>query len=165
MPTIEFISGKKISVGDVYCIGRNYAAHAKELNNPVPKEPMVFLKPTSSLVSEGEEIVLPEQSSDVHYEVEVCIVLGKVKPNMSPAEAEAAIDGYAVGVDITARDIQQKVKQKGHPWSVAKGFATFAPISLFVDTDAVADHANLSLELKLNGKLQQHGNTRDMIFS
>jgi len=166
MPTIEFISGLKKPIGDVYCIGRNYAAHAKELNNPVPKEPMVFLKPASSIVSDSNNIVLPKQSSDVHHEVEVCIILGETtKRNMTVAEAENAIDGYAVGIDVTARDIQQKAKEKGHPWSVAKGFATFAPISQFVNTGEDLHHADLSLELKINGEVHQQGNTRDMIFS
>lgn len=164
-PTIEFISGNKMPVGDVYCIGRNYAAHAKELNNPVPKEPMVFLKPASSIVSSGEDIILPKQSSDVHHEVEVCVVLGDTSRNMTLEQAEAAIAGYAIGVDVTARDIQQKAKEKGHPWSVAKGFATFAPLGPFVDADAVENHADLSLELRINSEVRQQGNTKDMIFS
>lgn len=164
-PIIEFVSGKTMPIGDVYCIGRNYAAHAKELNNPVPKEPMVFLKPASSITPGGEDIVLPKQSNDVHHEVEVCVVLGDVHRNMTVEQSQKAIAGYAVGIDITARDIQLKAKEKGHPWSIAKGFASFAPIGRFVDSDSIENHANLSLELRINGELRQQGNTKDMIFS
>ncbi|MGH1363931.1 MAG: fumarylacetoacetate hydrolase family protein [Calditrichia bacterium] len=165
MPTIEFKSGSRQDVGTVYCIGRNYAAHAKELNNPLPSEPMVFLKPASSLVEEGAELELPPQSNDVHHEVEIVVVLNKGGRNLSLAEAKNTISGYAVGIDVTARDLQQKAKAKGHPWSVAKGFATFGPLSRFVEVAEIEDRDAIDVELKINDEIRQKGNSRDMVFT
>lgn len=153
-----------ISIGTLYCIGRNYAKHAAELGNTVPERPMVFLKPASSIINDGEVIRLPAQSNEVHHEVELVIAVGKQGKNISKEDARSHITGYGIGIDVTARDIQQKAKDRGHPWSVAKGFDTFAPISRFVPVTSVTDFSAMELSLTVNGTQRQHGFSKHMIF-
>ncbi len=153
-----------LQLGTIFCIGRNYVEHAHELNSEVPDEPMVFLKPASSIILDGGVIELPSQSKNVHHEVEMVVALGKGGKNISEENALSHIAGYAVGIDVTARDIQQKAKEKSHPWAVSKGFDTFAPLSSFISVDKVPDPQNLDLTLTVNGKQRQHDNTRLMIF-
>jgi len=153
-----------IPVHSIFCIGRNYAAHAKELNNPVPASPIIFLKPATTIIHSGDWVILPPQSQSVHHEVEVVLLIGKTGKNISESAALDYVKGYGVGVDITARDIQQKAKEKGHPWSVAKGFDTFAPVSDFIAAERITDPGNLDLQLSVNGEVRQIGNTRDMLF-
>ena len=124
--------GKSYRPGKLLCIGRNYAKHAKELGNEVPESPMVFLKPSSALIASGDHIVIPKMSNDVHHEVELVCLIGKKGKDIPVEEAMDFIAGYAVGLDMTARDIQNEAKAKSHPWSVAKGFDTFAPLGPFV---------------------------------
>lgn len=150
---------------NVYCIGRNYAGHARELNNPVPERPLVFLKPTSALLPHGGVIMLPPESDEVHHEVEVVVAIGAGGRYIPARNALEHVLGYAVGIDVTARDIQQVAKEKGHPWTVAKGFDTFAPISAFVDAGRVADPTCVDVALHVNGTERQRGCTADMIFS
>jgi 2-keto-4-pentenoate hydratase/2-oxohepta-3-ene-1,7-dioic acid hydratase in catechol pathway len=154
----------KLSVRTIYCIGRNYAAHARELNNPVPGEPVVFIKPASSIVSDGASIVIPPQSNDVHYEAELVLSIGKMGKNIPVDEAMSYVSGYALGLDITARDLQQIAKDKSLPWSVAKGFDTFAPLSHFVDTSVLPDPDAIEYTLDINGERRQHGMTSHMLF-
>lgn len=154
----------ELSAGSVYCIGRNYVAHAHELNNEVPDKPLVFLKPASSIIYEGP-IQLPEESADVHHEVELVVALGKGGKDIPETEALNHVAGYTVGIDITARDIQTRAKEKGHPWSVAKGFETFAPLAPFVEAEKINDPQSLKLSLKVNGELRQKDTTNLMIFS
>ncbi|KAF9561135.1 hypothetical protein CPC08DRAFT_689284 [Agrocybe pediades] len=152
-------NGKKI-----VAIGRNYAAHAKELNNAVPKEPFFFLKPTSSYVPSGGRLEIP-RGIVAHHEVELGVVVGKTGRDISQANAESHIAGYTLAVDMTARNLQDRVKKAGLPWSAAKGFDTFTPIGSFIAKNAVSDPHNLRLLLKVNGETKQDGNTGDMIFS
>lgn len=154
----------ELSVNSIFCIGRNYAEHAKELQNEVPEEPMVFLKPVSSVICDGESIVLPKQSREVHHEVELLVAIGQGGKNIGRKDALKHIAGYGIGIDVTARDLQQDAKKRSHPWTVAKGFDTFAPISNFVPATAIQDPQNLELKLEVNNKVRQQGNTRDMIF-
>lgn len=154
-----------LTVGNIFCIGRNYSKHAEELGNTVPDQPMVFLKPTSSIIYNGDAIVLPEQSQNVHHEVELVIAIGKEGKNISEGNARHYIAGYGIGIDVTARDIQQKAKDNRHPWSVAKGFDTFAPISRFVAVQPSTDFSAMKLSLAVNGEVRQHGKTSHMIFS
>lgn len=154
----------ELSAGSVYCIGRNYVAHAHELNNEAPDKPLVFLKPASSITYEGP-IQLPEESADVHHEVELVVALGKGGKDIPEREALNHVAGYTVGIDITARDIQTRAKEKGHPWSVAKGFETFAPLAPFVAAGKINDPQSLKLSLKINGELRQSDSTNLMIFS
>jgi 2-keto-4-pentenoate hydratase/2-oxohepta-3-ene-1,7-dioic acid hydratase in catechol pathway len=150
--------------GKLICIGRNYAKHAAELGNTVPTVPMIFLKPASSLIPSGGLIEIPEASNDVHHEVELVCLIGQAGKNIPEDEALEYVAGYAVGLDMTARDIQQRAKEKGHPWSVAKGFDTFAPLGRFVAASSIEDAQELSIQLRINGSLRQDGHTSDMIF-
>lgn len=149
---------------NIFCIGRNYVEHAKELKNEVPGQPLVFLKPTSSIIFDGEEIHIPKESNNVHHEVELTVAIGKAGKNIPKSNALHYVDGYGVGIDVTARDIQQRAKEKGHPWSVAKGFDTFAPLSSFVSSDKIKNPQDLDLQLTVNDEVRQSDNTKLMIF-
>ncbi|MEX2601311.1 MAG: fumarylacetoacetate hydrolase family protein [Balneolaceae bacterium] len=154
-----------LEINTLFCIGRNYILHARELNNPVPEEPIVFLKPNSAVIMDGGTVSLPAQSRDVHHEVELVIAIGKTGKKIPEEEALNYIAGYGIGIDFTARDIQQKAKEKGKPWSVAKGFDTFAPVSRFLPYNGSKPFPDVDLELQINGETRQKGNTRDMLFS
>lgn len=155
---------KPLQPAKIVCIGKNYAKHAAEMDSDVPEEPMIFLKPSSSLVDENGSIVIPAMSADVHHEVELVVLVGKKGRHIPEQEAMSYIAGYAVGLDMTARDLQAKAKKAGAPWSVAKGFDTFAAIGSFVGVDAVEDVHNVDIRLTINGTTRQDGNTRDMVF-
>lgn len=150
--------------GKLLCIGKNYARHAAEMKSTVPDEPMVFLKPATALVADGGEVVLPPMSRDVHHEVELVVVVGRGGKDIAEAEALAHVAAYAVGLDMTARDLQDRAKQKGHPWSVAKGFDTFAPLGALAPVAAAPDPQALELSLRVNGEVRQAGPTSDMVF-
>lgn len=154
-----------LSPGKILCIGRNYAAHARELGNEVPEEPVVFLKPLSSLVGNGGKVILPSRTQDVHHEVELVLVIGKGGKDISVADAMKHIDGYAVGLDMTARDVQNAAKKKGLPWTVAKGFDTFAPIGDFVAASRIHNPQDLRVKLSVNSEVRQDGSTSDMIHT
>lgn len=154
----------KTPINNIFCIGRNYVNHAKELNNPVPEEPVVFMKPTSSIIFDGGLIMLPPQSEEVHHEVELVIAIGREGKHIPKKRALEYIMGYGIGIDVTARDLQQKAKEKGHPWTIAKGFDTFTPISRFITPGQVGDPHDLNLKLEVNGEVRQDGSTADMIF-
>ncbi|PWN88932.1 hypothetical protein FA10DRAFT_252935 [Acaromyces ingoldii] len=147
----------------IVAIGRNFADHAKELNNAVPTEPFFFLKPTSSYIGDGDTVEVPK-GVDCHYEVELGVVIGKDGRDIRAADAEDHIGGYALAIDMTARNMQDKAKRKGLPWSAAKGFDTFNPVSSFIEKSKVADAQNVRLWLKVNDQTRQDGNTEDMIF-
>ncbi|KAF9462720.1 mitochondrial protein [Collybia nuda] len=150
--------GKKI-----VAIGRNYAAHAKELNNATPKEPFFFLKPTSSYLATGGAMEIPT-GVVAHHEVELGLIIGKRGRDISQADAESHVAGYTLAVDMTARNLQDKVKKQGLPWSAAKGFDTFTPIGSFIPKTSVPEPHDLRLSLKINGITKQDGTTADMIF-
>ncbi len=159
------IPGTNLPLKTIYCIGRNYSEHAKELNNEVPNSPIVFLKPQSSICFDGDKIKIPKQSKDVHHEVELVVAISKDGKNIPEEDAKHYIHSIGIGIDFTARDIQQQAKEKGHPWSIAKGFDTFAPISSFVSVNKIQDLHNLDLKLLVNNTSQQFGNTSQMIFN
>jgi len=150
--------GKKI-----VAIGRNYVDHVKELKNTVPKEPFFFLKPTTSYLPHGGKLEIP-RGILAHHEVELGLVIGKTGRDISQQDAYSHIAGYALAVDMTARNLQEKVKKKGLPWSTVKGFDTFTPIGSFIAKSLVPNPHNLQLSLKVNDKLTQNGTTGDMIF-
>lgn len=156
--------GHDVRVGKILCIGRNYAKHAAEMQSDVPEEPLVFLKPSTALVGHGGTVLLPPQSQDVHHEVELVAVMGRGGKNIPESRALEHVAAYAVGLDMTARDLQALAKKKGHPWTVAKGFDTFAPLGPLVDASQVRDPQALEISLTVNGDVRQHGHTRDMIF-
>ncbi len=154
-----------VPAGKLLCIGRNYARHAAEMESDLPEAPMIFLKPASAIVRTGGAVVLPEASREVHHEVELVAVIGRGGKNIAEEEAPAHVAGYAVGLDMTARDIQRAAKEQGHPWSVAKGFDTFAPLGPIVPASEITDPQDLEIRLTVNGHVRQRGSTRDMIFS
>ncbi|KAG9318916.1 hypothetical protein JVU11DRAFT_1028 [Chiua virens] len=149
--------GKKI-----VAIGRNYSEHIKELGNTRPKEPFFFLKPTTSYLTSGGNFEIPA-GVIAHHEVELGLVIGKGGRDISPDAAESHIAGYALAVDMTARNMQEEVKKKGLPWSAAKGFDTFTPIGKFIPKSSILDPHDLRLALKINGAVKQDGTTGDMI--
>ncbi|WP_024302190.1 fumarylacetoacetate hydrolase family protein [Pseudogulbenkiania sp. MAI-1] len=158
------LNGRDVPVANVFCIGRNYAAHAAELGNAVEAEPLVFLKPTSALVAEGEPLRLPAYSNDVHHECELVLLIGKGGHDIAESEALQHVAGYAIGLDMTARDVQSVAKQKGHPWTKAKGFRGAATVSAFVPAERLADPGQLSFTLQVNGEIRQRGDTSLMLF-
>ena len=158
-------SQKTVTVGKILCIGRNYADHAKEMNAETPDVPVVFLKPSTAIIHEGEKVVIPAISNELHYEVEMVILIRKSGKNISRRDALQYVAGYGVGLDMTLRDVQSQAKKKGLPWSVAKGFDTSAPISDFVERERVINPQKLDIRLHVNGVERQHSNTSKMIFS
>lgn len=152
-------------VGKLLCIGRNYADHATEMGREVPAKPMVFLKPASALILDGDTIELPPQSTDVHHEVELVAVIGRTGRDLSRADALDVVGAYAVGLDMTARDVQNEAKENRHPWSVAKGFDTFAPLGPLTRAEEVGDPQDLTLRITVNGEVRQEDHTGNMIFS
>ncbi|KAF7296487.1 FAA-hydrolase domain-containing protein [Mycena chlorophos] len=147
----------------IVAIGRNYDLHVKELGNTRPTEPFFFLKPTTSYVLSGGKMEIPHGVL-AHHEVELGVVIGKTGRDISQADAAGHIAGYALAVDMTARNVQDHVKKRGLPWSTAKGFDTFTPIGSFIPKDKIADPHKLTLTLKINGAFKQNGSTADMIF-
>lgn len=140
----------------VIAFGRNYAAHAAELGNDVPGEPLMFLKPNTSIIGPGHPIVLPKQSQDVQYEAELAVVIGKVARNVPAADAEQVIFGYTVANDVTARDLQRSDGQ----WARAKGFDSFCPLGPYIETEF--DPAEGAIGTHLNGEAKQVGNLKQM---
>ncbi len=158
-------SVEKIQLNNIICVGRNYAAHAEELGNEVPEFPLIFLKPTSSLIHSGENIIMPEYSNEMHHEIELVLLIGSTVKNANLSEAENAIIGYAVGLDMTLRDIQSKLKAKGHPWTLAKGFDTSAVVSDFILKTDYSLNNNETISLKVNDDLRQNSKLSLMLFN
>ncbi len=146
----------------IVCVGRNYAAHAAEHNSPVPEEPLLFLKPPSSLIAHGEAIVLPALSQQVEHEAELAVVIGQRCRNVAAAEAWNYVLGVTCGNDVTARDLQRKDGQ----WTRGKGFDTFCPIGPWLVTGLhESDLADLEVVCRVNGEVRQQGRTSEMVFS
>ena len=148
----------------IICIGRNYAEHAKELNNPVPSSPVVFMKPPSALLVNNKPFYYPEFTQDLHHEVVIVLKVGKNGRHVQPEFAKEYYPEIGLGIDFTARDVQKRLKEKGHPWEIAKGFDLSAVISNFLPADQF-NHGAIEFELKKNGAVVQHGNTKDLLFS
>lgn len=148
----------------IFCIGRNYAEHAKELNNAVPTKPMVFMKPPTALLLDGKPLFYPDFTRNLHHEIEIVLRISKNGKAIEPAFAHRYYDHIALGIDFTARDVQDELKAKGQPWELAKGFdgsavlSDFRPLSNF-------DVADIKFELQKNGTAVQVGTTQDLIFS
>jgi 2-keto-4-pentenoate hydratase/2-oxohepta-3-ene-1,7-dioic acid hydratase in catechol pathway len=144
----------------IVCVGRNYAAHARELGNTVPERPLLFLKPPSALIHDGDAIVLPAQSQQVEHEGEIALIIGKRASSVAQSEALNALAGYAALNDVTARDLQKLDVQ----FTRAKGFDTFCPVGELIPADSVADWRELEVECRVNGEVRQQGSARDMVF-
>ena len=149
----------------IICIGRNYADHAKELSNPVPGKPIVFMKPPSALLVNEKPFYYPDFTKDLHYELEVVLKISKNGRHVQPEFATGYYQEVSLGIDFTARDVQDELKKKGHPWELAKGFDHSAVLGDWVDLDDVQQNGNIEFRLEKNGETVQHGNTRDLIFS
>lgn len=165
------LTGQKIAVDDVrllapviprskvVCVGRNYVAHAAEMGGEVPAEPLVFLKPNTSVVGPGDPIIYPVQSSDVHHEAELAVVIGRICKDVPVEDVEKVVFGYTAANDVTARDLQRTDGQ----WARAKGFDSFCPLGPWIETNL--DPADLRVTCEVDGELRQDGRTSDMVFS
>lgn len=149
----------------IIAIGRNYAAHAQELNNPIPGNPVIFMKPDTAVLKDNKPFYLPDFSSDIHYELEVVIKICKEGKHISEKFAANYYEEIGLGIDFTARDIQTEHKEKGLPWELAKAFDNSAVISPFVPKTEISDLRNLEFELQINQERRQLGNTSNMLFS
>ncbi len=157
-------STEEISIGKIVCVGRNYAEHARELGNEVPDKPVVFLKPASAVIFSGDEIKYPSFSDEMHHEVELVLLLGNKIKDASLEDAEKTIAGYGVGLDMTLRDVQSKLKSQGHPWTIAKCFDTSAVLSEFVLKDDQYLTLDEEIFLTVNDEERQRDKLNKMIF-
>lgn len=149
----------------IIAIGRNYAEHAKELNNPVPGVPVIFMKPETALLKDNKPFYHPDFSADIHHEIEIVIKISKEGKHINEQFAGNYFDEIGLGVDFTARDIQSRHKEKGLPWELAKAFDSSAPVGKFVPKTQFADLHNINFKLDVNGETRQQGNTSFMLFS
>lgn len=170
---IDFMKGyifkdninRDLTIGKIICLARTYKMHAKEMKSDIPKEPILFLKPASSVIYDRDSIMFPKKSKCLHHEVELGIVIGKKCKNIPKNKALDYVLGYLLALDVTARDLQDSAKKNGLPWSISKGFDTFAPISKVVLKDEVKKPQDLDISLKVNGRFKQKSSTSYMIFS
>lgn len=151
-------------VGKAVCVGRNYAEHAKELNNPIPTEPLLFIKPTTSIVSSNGGFPIPHNQGAVHYEAEIALLIGKpLSGAITEEQAKEAIVGFAPALDLTLRDVQSKLKEKGWPWEIAKGFDGACVLTPFIPASTYRDLANIDIRFIVNGEVRQEGNSANML--
>jgi 2-keto-4-pentenoate hydratase/2-oxohepta-3-ene-1,7-dioic acid hydratase in catechol pathway len=149
----------------IIAIGRNYIDHAKELNNPVPEEPVIFMMPETALLRKNLPFYYPDFSSEIHYEVELVVKINRLGKNIAEKFAHRYYNEIGIGIDFTARDLQTKLKQKGLPWEKAKAFDGAAPLGEFIHKSNFQDVNNIKFLLEKNGEIVQQGNSVDMIFS
>lgn len=160
-PTWTFTDGKTLAIGTMYCIGRNYAAHAIEMGATVPGEPIVFLKPPAAYRKDGSTIVLPSWTDDVHHEVELVVVIGSEALDIGTEHAWDVVAGVGVGLDLTARDIQSAAKKEGHPWAIAKAWCGSAPVSSIVPISS-SGRGPWDLTCSVNDEMRQQVSTQMM---
>ncbi len=160
-------NGQKVewSLGKIVCVGRNYADHAAELNNPVPEQPLLFMKPATAYSEVTSSVKLPVSKGSLHYETELALLIGKPLSINSGIKPTEAIVGIGLALDLTFRDIQAELKKKGHPWERAKAFDGSCPITKFVHFDSSWSLEDIEFYCWINGNLRQHGVTKDMLFS
>lgn len=149
----------------IICVGRNYADHAIELNNPVPMEPVIFMKPDSAIIQNNQPFYIPKFSQEIHYEVELVLKIKKTGKNISEKYASKYYDYIGIGIDFTARDLQAKLKEKGLPWEKAKGFDGSAPLGKFISKFNLTNVTDINFRLDINRKTVQKGNTKNMLFT
>lgn len=154
-----------IAIANIFCVGRNYAAHAAEMGSAVLTTPMIFLKPTSAIATENTFIQLPAFSIDVHYEAELVVLIGSGGNHIALEKAWEHVAAYGIGLDLTARDMQAHAKANGHPWTLAKGFRGAACVSQFIPATALENPSDTFFTLEQNGKQKQYGETRLMLFN
>ncbi|GEM68334.1 2-hydroxyhepta-2,4-diene-1,7-dioate isomerase [Sphingobacterium mizutaii NBRC 14946 = DSM 11724] len=148
----------------IIAVGRNYIDHAKELNNPVPEKPVIFMKPDTAVLKDNKDFYYPEFSKDVHYEVELVIRVCNEGKHVSKKFAHKYYDAIGLGIDFTARDVQSELKAKGLPWELAKAFDHSAVVGELIAKDQITDLQSLDFSLQKNGETVQEGNSKDMIF-
>jgi 5-carboxymethyl-2-hydroxymuconate isomerase len=158
-------SKEEFPIGKIVCVGRNYAEHAKELGNEIADKPVLFLKPPSAVIYSGESIIHPDYGNELHHEVELVLLIGKTVKKASLEKAEEAIVGYGVGLDMTLRDVQNKLKKKGEPWTLAKCFDTSAVLSDFILKENYSLTLNEEISLAVNGQVKQKEKLNKMISS
>ncbi len=156
-------SSAEYPLGKIVCLARNYVDHIRELGNETPAQPVLFMKPATAVIFDGDTIRIPSFSRECHYEVELALLIGRGGKNIPEEAALDHLAGYGVALDMTLRDVQNELKKKGLPWEIAKGFDTSCPLSVFVPAEAVADPQELRLRLEINGELRQDGTTDHMI--
>ena len=157
-------NGTELEVGKIVCLLRGYAAHAEEMGSEVLDEPDFFLKPSTAIIRDGEEIIIPKESNIVHHEVELAVIIGKTGRFIEKEVAMKHVLGYSILIDVTARDIQAQAKKLGRPWIIAKGFDTFAPMSSIVPKADIDNPYDLNIWLKVNGEYRQKSNTSLLVF-
>ena len=157
------VDGRRVRPRKIVCVARNYVEHARESGGVVPETPVFFLKPTTALLEPGGTVLLPPESRRVEVEGELAVVLGKGGRDVPGGKAMRLVLGYAVIFDITARDLQAEARKEGLPWTAAKGFDTFAPISHVTPAERVGDPDGLSIKVEVSGEVAQDGTTRDMV--
>jgi 2-keto-4-pentenoate hydratase/2-oxohepta-3-ene-1,7-dioic acid hydratase in catechol pathway len=163
MRKYKFKNGKELEVKTMFCVGQNYAKHAAEMGGQVATDPIIFIKPPQAYIENGGKIILPDMSKNIHHEVELVVVIGKECKNISEDDAINYIAGYAVGIDVTMRDVQKQSKDNGLPWAVAKGFYGSAPISEIIPAENFGDQIPFfDLSLKVNNQLRQNSSTQYM---
>lgn len=150
-------------LGKLVCVGRNYAEHAAELNNPIPEQPLLFIKPATSAVAMQKPVRLPEGVGDVHYETEIALLIGSPISKAQPVKALEAVIGVGLALDLTLRDLQTELKKLGHPWERAKAWDGACPLSSFVPVAEVKDWQELELSLAINGIEKQRGKAKQML--
>ncbi len=148
----------------IICVGRNYSEHARELNNPVNDEPVIFLKPETAQLQRRQPFFIPDFSEDIHYEAEIVVKISKLGKNIEERFAHKYYEELSIGIDFTARDLQTKLKTKGLPWELAKGFDLSAPVGQFIPKIEFESMQAITFSLTRNGNTVQQGNTADMIF-
>lgn len=156
-------NGKEFPIGKILCLGRNYVEHIRELGNETPDAPLIFIKPASSVIGEGEAVVIPPYSRDCHHEAELALLIGRKGKDIPEERAMEHVAGYGVAIDLTLRDVQAELKKKGLPWEIAKGFDTACPLSDFVEASRVPDPHDLRVRMTVNGETRQNGHTSMMI--
>ncbi|MFD2191861.1 fumarylacetoacetate hydrolase family protein [Pistricoccus aurantiacus] len=163
--TANFLDGDAFdhALGKIVCVGRNYADHARELNNPVPSEPLLFIKPATAAVPLDQPIDVAGRG-EVHFETELALLIGETLTAASPQQAEQAVAGIGLALDLTLRAVQSRLKEKGQPWEIAKGFDGACPLSSFIRLNEIPDWKALSFSLDIDGERRQQGNPKDMLF-
>ena len=152
-------------LGKAVCVGRNYAEHAREMGSEIPSEPLLFIKPASAFCSLHEAVMLPTGQGQVHHEVEMVVMIGeRLRAETDLERIRYAIKAYGIGLDLTLRDVQRVLKEKGQHWERAKAFDGRAPLSGFIDARGISVRQNLEVSLEINGEQRQHGHTGQMLF-
>jgi 2-keto-4-pentenoate hydratase/2-oxohepta-3-ene-1,7-dioic acid hydratase in catechol pathway len=165
MSFIISLGGRDFAPQRIFCIGRNYAEHARELANETPRTPVVFMKPAVCLVAPGAVLQRPPYGRELHHEAEVVVMIGKEGRCIAEKQVAEYIAGVTLGLDLTLRDVQRELTRSGLPWELSKAFEQSAPLGEMVPCDAGIDLGGLEFRCLVNGVLRQHGNTRDMVFS